>query len=186
MKKSTEERTRLAHIYRYIASRYVGKKRRNGSFTEDHILTVSNAGRDTTEKVAGLCHDIVEDGLATFDDLKQQGLNDSELYLVRLLTQRSGQKRSEYIGHIAKCEAATHLKLADIRDNFFSRGCKWRTRLLYIAEFMRLFAAQHKSTFDLFGVTTIGLFLLVTVFSAAAAQLDQQTGMFDMFLALNR
>jgi (p)ppGpp synthase/HD superfamily hydrolase len=71
----------------------------------------------STDNIAALLHDVVEDSDVTLDDIGS--LFGSEVRrVVDLLTRRDGATYFDYIARVATDDMATGIKLADLQDHF--------------------------------------------------------------------
>lgn len=68
-------------------------------------------------KIVAMLHDVVEDTIITFDDLRKMGFSDNIVRTVDLLTHRPEQPYDDYIKYIGLDDIATAVKLADLEDN---------------------------------------------------------------------
>lgn len=69
------------------------------------------------EQLAALLHDVVEDSDLTLDDLRDEGLPESVLAALALLTHQAGEDYEDYVRRIADNPLARKVKLADLADN---------------------------------------------------------------------
>ena len=103
-----------------------GQKDLDGNPVILHPLTVGLAGRNREEMIAGFLHDVVEDTTLTFDDLREMGVDESIVEVLRLLTHDKGaMSYDEYVGRIAASgnETAIRVKYNDLTHNLM-RGRK--------------------------------------------------------------
>lgn len=82
-----------------------------------HPLHVGLAGVTTDEIVAGLLHDVVEDGHATLDDLRREGIPERVLEVIDSLTVRPGESYDGYIDRVLLNTVAARIKLRDLEHN---------------------------------------------------------------------
>lgn len=68
-------------------------------------------------KAAAVLHDIVEDGLVTFQYLEDQGILFPVRELIDKLTKRDWETYEDYIYRLSVDEQSIRIKLADLRDN---------------------------------------------------------------------
>jgi len=80
--------------------------------------TLVRQGAPDTVVAAGYLHDTVEDGHATFVDLKEvYNIPVPTVAIVRFLTRREGETYREFIERIALSPEASAVKRADLIDN---------------------------------------------------------------------
>lgn len=89
-----------------------------------HPLTVGLVGRNRKEMIAGFLHDVVEDTDLSFDDLREQGVDDDIVDALMLLTHdKKQQDYEQYVERIATSGnlIAMHVKFNDLKHNL-TRG----------------------------------------------------------------
>lgn len=65
-----------------------------------------------------ILHDIVEDGYATFEELRERfDLDAEQMAALDAITRRQGEKYFDYIQRVKQNEMAKTVKLADLQDN---------------------------------------------------------------------
>lgn len=63
-------------------------------------------------------HDVVEDGYATFEELRQRfDLDDEQMAALDAITRRQGEKYFDYIYRVKQNDMARIVKLADLQHN---------------------------------------------------------------------
>ena len=82
-----------------------------------HPLRVVLAGRATTERLAAVLHDLVEDTAVTLDDLRARGYAPDVVHAVDCLTRRADETYEHYVERVITDEVACRVKLADLADN---------------------------------------------------------------------
>lgn len=96
-------------------------QRRNGDPYIFHVLRVANNStyiRTKTQKAAGILHDVIEDTPFDEEFLRQQGIDDAILEVLRFLTHdKETITYEDYIAHICTNVDAMLVKLADLTDN---------------------------------------------------------------------
>ena len=108
----------MKNIQYFISTRYHGEARRNGKPVLEHLNYVANCARDDDEYAAGLCHDAIEDGKATYRELREQGLSERSIQIIDAMTRRREESWREYIERLSRDESAAHLKFrGDMRHN---------------------------------------------------------------------
>lgn len=84
-----------------------------------HPLAVCHAGKTELEKVVGLLHDVVEDTDWTFEMLADNGISETAIEAVRLLTKDKDIPYMDYVRAI--CESgnvlAIQVKINDLKNN---------------------------------------------------------------------
>ena len=97
----------------------------------DHAVRVARYAETESEEKVALCHDLVEDGHATWDDLITFGLDRIELDAVTWLTRPSHLSYERYIRFIINTynygtsesgTLALHVKFFDLVDHLHPRG----------------------------------------------------------------
>ena len=105
-----------------IAARELaGLEDRFGEPELQHVLRVAQAVPEEARVVAAL-HETVEDTDVTVEDLKRQGLSETEAQAVELLTHTDEEPYMDYIERVVTAggragELARIVKEADLRDN---------------------------------------------------------------------
>ncbi len=97
-----------------------GQKDLDGNPVILHPMTVTVAGRNREEQIAGLLHDVVEDTDITFEDLARRGVDDRIVEVLRLLTHdKEKMSYDEYVQKIASSgnDIAIHMKYNDLCHN---------------------------------------------------------------------
>ena len=105
----------LIDILNYIGS----------TLSDDEIKHASNVAmvvagklRDNRCHLIAFLHDIVEDGYATFEELRQRfDLDDDQMAALDAITRRRGEQYFNYIERCKQNEMAKTVKLADLQDN---------------------------------------------------------------------
>lgn len=84
-----------------------------------HPIHLAEQMQDETAVCAALLHDVVEDTPRTFDDLAREGIPDTVLSVLRLLTKPEQMDYHDYIRRICQSGNVTAIavKLADLRHN---------------------------------------------------------------------
>lgn len=101
------------HVNKYI------KATMQHPYGFEHTLRVANEGKTSSQYLVGLLHDIVEDELATWDDVFDTGLSEYELESLVLLTRTAPYDYKSYIKKIAdsRNQLAIIVKINDLRDH---------------------------------------------------------------------
>ena len=116
---STNKQLQLALEIATMAHKNV--QRRNGDPYIFHALRVANNStyiRTKTQKAAGILHDVIEDTPFDEDFLRQQGIDETILEILRFLTHdKETTTYKDYIANICQNIDAMLVKLADLADN---------------------------------------------------------------------
>lgn len=91
-----------------------------------HLMRVMLKCHSTSAKQAGLLHDILEDTLATEDDLIQSGICPNVIQSVKRLTRIAHVDYADYILALADDPIAKEVKIADLEDNYAIGRVKYR------------------------------------------------------------
>ena len=79
-------------------------------------FVANNVAGDEAKAVAWL-HDVIEDTLVTFDDLRAEGLTEQIIEAVDALTKRNSESYKTYLERVAANPLAKTVKLADLKHN---------------------------------------------------------------------
>lgn len=82
-----------------------------------HPLRLMLVMHNETEKICAVLHDVIEDTDITLDYLRTEGFSEEVLSSLDALTRRNNETYDEFINRIIKNKIASHIKLADLRDN---------------------------------------------------------------------
>lgn len=91
-----------------------------------HLLRVMLACKSPLAKQAGVLHDLLEDTPATTDDIRDAGLSQALIEILKLLTHSKETSYASYVLQIAKHPIATEVKIADLEDNYQIHRVKYR------------------------------------------------------------
>ena len=91
-----------------------------------HLMRVMLKCHSTSDKQAGLLHDILEDTSATEDDLIQAGICPNVTQSVKRLTRFAHIDYADYILALAEDPIAKVVKIADLEDNYAIGRVKYR------------------------------------------------------------
>jgi (p)ppGpp synthase/HD superfamily hydrolase len=97
---------------------------------------------DEAKAVAWL-HDVVEDTPVTFDDLRAEGLSETAIEAVAVLTKGENESYEAYLERVAANPIAKAVKLADLKHNMDT------TRLKTIDDKTRARLEKYKLAFSL-------------------------------------
>lgn len=93
-----------------------------------HAFRVMEKGKNETEKICGMLHDVVEDSEWTLEQLASEGFSAEVIDILERLTHPPGEPYEEYLGRILTHPVAIRVKINDLEDNMDIR------RLTYITE----------------------------------------------------
>ena len=82
-----------------------------------HTCRVAFQFNDDYFGVVAALHDVIEDGIATKDDLKQFELDEQQTEAINLLTRNKNIPYIKYIEQIKNNKIAVAVKIADLTDN---------------------------------------------------------------------
>ena len=82
-----------------------------------HPMHLAEQMTDEERTCAALLHDVVEDTDLTFEDLAEQGIPETVIAALKLLTHDDAVPYLEYVGNIKENPIAASVKLADLRHN---------------------------------------------------------------------
>jgi (p)ppGpp synthase/HD superfamily hydrolase len=104
----------------FATEAHEGQRDKNGEPYILHPLRVMFKVRAQGEcevvQIAAVLHDVVEDTGATLDDIEDE-FGAFVRMTVGTLTEREGEKYTDYIERVAERPSATKIKLADLEDN---------------------------------------------------------------------
>jgi (p)ppGpp synthase/HD superfamily hydrolase len=83
-----------------------------------HPLTLMLRSSDPIVQQAAVLHDLLEDTVATRDDLVAAQLDPRAIHAIELLTHTSDLSYAEYVVRIKSDRVATQVKLLDLNDNY--------------------------------------------------------------------
>ena len=110
----------LEEYIEYIKKKHDGQTRKQGTPYYLHPLAVCNIlkenGFNVEYQIAGLFHDLLEDTVTTYDEIKEIS-NEEIANAVKLVTKEKGYVMKDYIDRIAKNDMAKMVKLADRLHN---------------------------------------------------------------------
>jgi len=130
---------------------HADQTRFDGSPYIEHPLrvmrTVQNQGHSERAQIVGVLHDTVEDSEWTFEELREEGFDDSIIFPLELLTKEKGAEYELYVQRLSVNACARAVKKADLFDNLDLTGLenpskkkimnieKYGRALLYLARF---------------------------------------------------
>jgi hypothetical protein len=74
-------------------------------------------GRNETEQIVGILHDVVEDTPVTLDMLRKEGFSEEILDALSCVTKNEGEDYGDFINRVITNPLATRIKLYDLEDN---------------------------------------------------------------------
>lgn len=109
----------IEETQKLVKKYFEGKLDKGGKPYIKHLEYVSSRGRNETEKIMGLLHDILEDTNLTANDLLNLGFSKEIVEVVEILTRKKGESYNNYIDSIimTKNEAALYIKKIDMEHN---------------------------------------------------------------------
>lgn len=82
-----------------------------------HPIRVMLRGKNETEQIVGILHDVVEDTPVTLDMLRLEGFPDKILDALECITKKDGEAYGDFINRVITNPLATQVKLYDLEDN---------------------------------------------------------------------
>ena len=82
-----------------------------------HVFRVMEKGRNDTEKICGVLHDVVEDTPWTLEELEAEGFAPEIIETLALLTHDEQDSYESYIQQIHAHPIACRIKIHDLEDN---------------------------------------------------------------------
>ncbi len=82
-----------------------------------HPMRVMLRGRNDTEMIVGILHDVVEDTPITIDMLRLEGFSEDILAALECVTKHRGESYGTFIDRVLTNPLATQVKLYDMEDN---------------------------------------------------------------------
>ena len=123
MALSPGEAALVAHAERLARAAHEGQLDKAGlPYFESHVADVHRRvvsyGGNVNEQISALLHDVLEDTKVTPTELREEGVPEEALMIVRLLTKVHGEPKSDYYERIRQHEPARRIKLhADVASN---------------------------------------------------------------------
>lgn len=81
-----EDAKLIERTIKFVYDLYIGKLDKKGNADILHPLSVGMKGKNTNEILVGLLHDVVEDGMSTFEELSAMGIPSEAIEALKLLT----------------------------------------------------------------------------------------------------
>ncbi len=82
-----------------------------------HPMRVMLRGKNETEQIVGILHDVVEDTPITIEMLRKEGFSETVLAALECVTKQKNESYGHFIERILQNPLATQVKLYDIEDN---------------------------------------------------------------------
>ena len=82
-----------------------------------HPMRVMLRGRNDTEMIIGILHDVVEDTPVTLDMLRLEGFSEEILAALDCITKHNEESYSAFIDRVLTNPLATQIKLYDMEDH---------------------------------------------------------------------
>lgn len=114
---------------------HAGQTDKGGNSYVRHPLRVMEKQRTEDEMVSGVCHDVVEDGDITFDELLDLGFTKGQVRTIDALTKREGETYDQSIDRVLLDPTARKVKTEDIKDN--SQLWRLKNKILTEKDFVR-------------------------------------------------
>ena len=110
---------KLKRAYEISKKYFEGKLDKGGYPYINHLEYVSSYGRNETEKIIGLLHDILEDTDLAKKDLLEFGFSNEIVDVIEILTRTKDKSYNDYIESIilSKNESALYIKKVDMEHN---------------------------------------------------------------------
>lgn len=96
---------------------HAGQKRKDGLEYITHPIAVASLLKDMKLKAIAMLHDVLEDTNYTDSDLREEGMPENVIEVVKMLTRKEGEKYSFYIMRCNQNVDARKVKLADLQHN---------------------------------------------------------------------
>ncbi|WP_371374400.1 HD domain-containing protein [Sporomusa aerivorans] len=82
-----------------------------------HPISVAKIVETEEEKTVALLHDVLEDTPVTLEELRENGLPESVVVAIDVLTKRPGVEYGDYIQRVKRNPIALTVKIADMTHN---------------------------------------------------------------------
>lgn len=82
-----------------------------------HPMRVMLRGKNETEMIVGILHDVVEDTPVTLDMLRTEGFSEEVVNALSCLTKEKNEDYGHFIKRVLTNPLASQIKLYDIEDN---------------------------------------------------------------------
>ena len=116
---------KLKRAYEISKKYFEGKLDKGGYPYINHLEYVSKHGRNESEKIIGLLHDILEDTDLTKEKLLEFGFSKEIVEVIEILTRDKNKSYHDYIESIilSKNESAIYIKKIDMEHNMDLKRC---------------------------------------------------------------
>lgn len=110
--------TTLEKALEIAINAHKGQKDKSGADYISHAIRVMQRGETEIEKICGLLHDVIEDSILTFEDLKNEGFSEEVIAVLKLITKISEtEDYDEFIDRVKQNPIAVKVKINDLLDN---------------------------------------------------------------------
>ncbi len=109
--------TTLERAIALAAQAHAGQVDKAGQPYILHPLRVMLSVTGSSERMAAVLHDVVEDTAITFDDLRSEGFPEDVITAIEALTKHPGETRLAAAQRAVVNPIARRVKLADVADN---------------------------------------------------------------------
>lgn len=108
----------LSNAIIFATEKHKGQSDKGGAPYILHPLRVMLYLNSTEEQIYAVLHDTIEDCEVIDEELKEIGLSDSQISVLKLLTKKDGEDYfDDYLKRIMTDNRAINVKLADLTDN---------------------------------------------------------------------
>lgn len=82
-----------------------------------HPMRVMLRGKNDTEMIVGILHDVIEDTPVTLDMLRKEGFSENIINALSCITKNHGEDYDHFIHRVLENPLSTQVKLYDMEDN---------------------------------------------------------------------
>jgi len=83
-----------------------------------HLIRVMEKGKNETERICGVLHDLVEDTHWTFEKIAKEGFSNEIIDILKCVTKESeNEDYNHFIKRVMKNKTAMSVKINDLKDN---------------------------------------------------------------------
>ena len=107
----------ISKTLKFVKNKHAGQVDKSGVSYIWHLIRVARKVKNKDEKITALLHDVLEDTPTTIEELKEIGVPDEIIEVLKLLTHKKDVPYEEYVRNISKNSLAKTVKLADLSDN---------------------------------------------------------------------
>jgi len=125
--KKKETNDRLATAIAFAAKKHENQIDKSGMPYILHPLKVMHYLKTNTDfelMCGAVLHDVIEDCGVTYDELREIGMSERVIDIVRAMTKVPGESADEYITRLKSHPDFIRVKLADLRHNMDARRLK--------------------------------------------------------------